>query len=351
MNNKIVMIRKWVLTILLAMVIGSVLILMINENPLDAYAALIKGAFNGKLKFGTTLASFTPLLLTSTAFAVEAKGGAFNVGVEGEVFLGGITAAYIGINWTFLPAPILLVTCFLGAMAVGAAWAFIPGFLKAEYGVNEVCVTILMNSVAQYIASYLVSGPMSAGVANSQSLPVTVTLPKFLKPSNANAGMFIAILTVIFIGWMLKKTTFGYKVRTVGTNPVHAEYTGMKPKKVLVQTMMISGALGGMAGCIEVLGVYGYYLDNFAVGLGSNGMLAALIARSNVAIGPIVSFFLAVLKAGAMGMQQSTGVPKSIVDTITATFICVATMDLLFTFYGSKKKKKSEKSGKEGQEA
>ena len=182
MNNKIVMIRKWVLTILLAMVIGSVLILMISENPLDAYAALIKGAFNGKLKFGTTLASFTPLLLTSTAFAVAAKGGAFNVGVEGEVFLGGITAAYIGINWTFLPAPILLVTCFLGAMAVGAAWAFIPGFLKAEYGVNEVCVTILMNSVAQYIASYLVSGPMSAGVANSQSLPVTVTLPKFLKP-------------------------------------------------------------------------------------------------------------------------------------------------------------------------
>ena len=106
MNNKIVMIRKWVLTILLAMVIGSVLILMINENPLDAYAALIKGAFNGKLKFGTTLASFTPLLLTSTAFAVAAKGGAFNVGVEGEVFLGGITAAYIGINWTFLPAPV-----------------------------------------------------------------------------------------------------------------------------------------------------------------------------------------------------------------------------------------------------
>lgn len=322
MNNKIVMIRKWVLTILLAMVIGSVLILMINENPLDAYAALIKGAFNGKLKFGTTLASFTPLLLTSTAFAVAAKGGAFNVGVEGEVFLGGITAAYIGINWTFLPAPILLVTCFLGAMAVGAAWAFIPGFLKAEYGVNEVCVTILMNSVAQYIASYLVSGPMSAGVANSQSLPVTVTLPKFLKPSNANAGMFIAILTVIFIGWMLKKTTFGYKVRTVGTNPVHAEYTGMKPKKVLVQTMMISGALGGMAGCIEVLGVYGYYLDNFAVGLGSNGMLAALIARSNVAIGPIVSFFLACPESRCHGYAAEYGVPKSIVDTITHLYLC-----------------------------
>ena len=184
--------------------------------------ALDQRRFNGKLKFGTTLASFTPLLLTSTAFAVAAKGGAFNVGVEGEVFWAALPQPISVSTGPSLPAPILLVTCFLGAMAVGAAWAFIPGFLKAEYGVNEVCVTILMNSVAQYIASYLVSGPMSAGVANSQSLPVTVTLPKFLKPSNANAGMFIAILTVIFIGWMLKKTTFGYKVRTVGTNPVHA---------------------------------------------------------------------------------------------------------------------------------
>ena len=206
--------RRILLLALLALGIGAVFILLIHENPLEAYAALFKGAFVGKLKIGTTLANFTPLLLTSIAFAVAAKAGAFNVGVEGEVFLGGMAAAYVGIYCTWLPKPLLLVACFVAAVAAGAAWAWIPGFLKAYYGVSEVCTTILMNSVALYITSYLVSGPISAGVANPQSIPVNVTLPKLLKPSNANAGLFIAIVAVIAVIWMLNKTTLGYKIRT-----------------------------------------------------------------------------------------------------------------------------------------
>lgn len=343
MNVAVKSIQKILLTMLLALAIGALFILFIGENPLEAYGALLRGAFNGKLKIGTTLASFTPLLLTSCAFAVAAKAGAFNVGVEGEVFLGGITAAYIGINWTFLPAPVLLIVCFLGAMAVAALWALIPAVLKAYYRVSEVCVTILMNSVALYITSYLVSGPMSAGVANAQSLPVTVNLPQFMKPSSVNAGLFIALTTVVLMIWVLNKTTFGYKVKTVGTNPSHAEYVGISPKKIFIQSMMLSGALGGMAGCIEVLGVHGYFLNNFAAGLGSNGMLASLIVKNNLVFAPFMSFFLAVLKSGAMGMQQSTGVPKSIVDTITAVFIIVATMELLFQFKDKKNKKEKNK--------
>ncbi|MBW4848413.1 MULTISPECIES: ABC transporter permease [unclassified Lacrimispora] len=343
MNVAVKSIQKILLTMLLALAIGALFILFIGENPLEAYGALLRGAFNGKLKIGTTLASFTPLLLTSCAFAVAAKAGAFNVGVEGEVFLGGITAAYIGINWTFLPAPVLLIVCFLGAMTVAALWALIPAVLKAYYRVSEVCVTILMNSVALYITSYLVSGPMSAGVANAQSLPVTVNLPQFMKPSSVNAGLFIALITVVFMIWVLNKTTFGYKVKTVGTNPSHAEYVGISPKKIFIQSMMLSGALGGMAGCIEVLGVHGYFLNNFAAGLGSNGMLASLIVKNNLIFAPFMSFFLAVLKSGAMGMQQSTGVPKSIVDTITAVFIIVATMELLFQFKDKKNKKEKSK--------
>ncbi len=343
MNVAVKSIQKILLTMLLALAIGALFILFIGENPLEAYGALLRGAFNGKLKIGTTLASFTPLLLTSCAFAVAAKAGAFNVGVEGEVFLGGITAAYIGINWTFLPAPVLLIVCFLGAMTVAALWALIPAVLKAYYRVSEVCVTILMNSVALYITSYLVSGPMSAGVANAQSLPVTVNLPQFMKPSSVNAGLFIALITVVFMIWVLNKTTFGYKVKTVGTNPSHAEYVGISPKKIFIQSMMLSGALGGMAGCIEVLGVHGYFLNNFAAGLGSNGMLASLIVKNNLIFAPFMSFFLAVLKSGAMGMQQSTGVPKSFVDTITAVFIIVATMELLFQFKDKKNKKEKSK--------
>lgn len=349
MNQTLAGIRKILLTMFLALGIGAVFILAIGENPMEAYGALFKGAFNGKLRMGTTLAGFTPLLLTSIAFAVAAQAGAFNVGVEGEVFLGGITAAYIGINWTFLPKPVLLVTCFLGAMAVAAAWAFIPAALKAYYGVSEVCTTILMNTVALYITSYLVSGPMSAGTANAQSLPVTVNLFQFMKPSSANLGILIAFTVVGLVIFMLYKTSYGYKIRTVGANPTFADYVGIDSKRVFIGAMMLSGVLGGIAGCIEVLGVHGYFLNNFATGLGSNGMLAALIVRSSMIFTPFMAFFLAVLKAGAMGMQQTTGVPKALVDTITAVFIIIATMETAFQFKNRKKRRMDEKAGKEGQ--
>lgn len=344
MNQTLSSLRKILLTMFLALAIGALFIIGIGENPIDAYGALLKGAFSGKLRLGTTLAGFTPLLLTSIAFAVAAKAGAFNVGVEGEVFLGGITAAYIGVNWTFLPKPFLYLACFLGAMAVAAAWAYIPAALKAYYGVNEVCTTILMNTVALYITSYLVSGPMSAGTANAQSLPVTVTLHQFMKPSSANVGILIAIAVVLIVIYMLNKTSWGYKIRTVGLNPSHADYVGISSRRVFISAMMLSGMLGGIAGCIEVLGVHGYFLNNFATGLGSNGMMASLIVKNNMIFTPFMAFFLAVLKAGAMGMQQTTGVPKALVDTITAVFIIIATMETAFQFKQKRKLKKEEKA-------
>ena len=326
------------LPLVLALLVGTIIIVLMGENPVEAYAALIQGAFKGKLKLGTTLASFTPLLLTSIAFIIAAKAGAFNVGVEGEVFLGGIVAAYIGINWTFLPAPILVITCFLGAMIVAALWAFIPAALKVYFNVSEVCSTILMNSVALYITNYLVSGPMSAGAANAQSDPVAVPLPQIMKPSSLNVGIFIAIAVTIFMIFLLQKTPLGMKIRMVGTNPENAEFAGINPKHIFIKAMMISGAISGIAGCIEVLGVHGYFLNNFATGLGTNGMLAALIAKNNIVTAPVIAFFIAVLKSGAMGMQQATSVPKSLVDTITAVFIIFACMELVGAIKKSKKK-------------
>ena len=331
---------KIIFTMLIALLVGAIFILIIGENPIDAYAALFRGAFKGKLKLGTTLAAFTPILLTSTAFIVAAKAGAFNVGVEGEVFLGGIVAAYVGINFTFLPKPLLLIACFVFAALVGAVWAYIPAALKAYYGVSEICTTILMNSIAFYLTNYLVSGPMSAGVANAQSLPVSVTLPKIMLPSSLNTGIFIAFIILIFFIWLIYKSTLGFKIREVGMNTENAEYVGVNPKMIFIKAMMLSGLIGGIAGAIEVLGVHGYFLNNFANGLGSNGMLAALIVKNNMLFAPFMSLFIAVLRTGAMGMQQATSVPKSLVDTITAVFIIFACMDFVLKFRSRKKEVK-----------
>ena len=331
---------KIIFTMLIALLVGAIFILIIGENPIDAYAALFRGAFKGKLKLGTTLAAFTPILLTSTAFIVAAKAGAFNVGVEGEVFLGGIVAAYVGINFTFLPKPLLLIACFVFAALVGAVWAYIPAALKAYYGVSEICTTILMNSIAFYLTNYLVSGPMSAGVANAQSLPVSVTLPKIMLPSSLNTGIFIAFIILIFFIWLIYKSTLGFKIREVGMNPENAEYVGVNPKMIFIKAMMLSGLIGGIAGAIEVLGVHGYFLNHFANGLGSHGMLAALIVKNNMLFAPFMSLFIAVLRTGAMGMQQATSVPKSLVDTITAVFIIFACMDFVLKFRSRKKEVK-----------
>ncbi|OON84847.1 ABC transporter permease [Oribacterium sp. C9] len=332
------------LSMLLALGAGAIVVALQGESPVEAYAALIRGAFNGKLKLGTTLAGVTPLLLTSLAFIVAAKAGAFHCGIEGCVFLGGIVAAYIGINWTFLPGPLQLIACFMGAMLVASLWSMIPGVLRIYFNVSEVCCTILMNSVALYITNYLVSGVMSAGTSLPQSADVDphVRLTQFMKPSSANTGLFIAIIVTVFIMTLVYRTAFGFKLRQIGTNPANAEFAGTDPKKMFISAMMLAGSIGGIAGAIEVLGVHGFFLNNFASGLGTNGMLAALICKNNMFVAPLISFFIAVLKSGAMGMQQATSVPKSLVDTITAVFIIFACMNLI----GDIKKNRDLKEGR-----
>ncbi len=342
-HDTVKFILRIAMTIVISLLIGALFILFIGENPLEAYQALLEGAFGTRLRVGTTLAAFTPLLLTSLAFAVAAKAGAFNVGVEGCVFLGGLVAAYIGINWDFLPAPLLILACFLGATLTGALWSLIPALLKVYYDVNEVTVTILANMVALYITQFFVSGPMSSGGTVSQSHPVTVTLPKILAPSNANAGLFIALGIAVLLFIYLRRSKFGMKLEFTGTNLFNAEYAGMEPKKMVLYAMMLSGALGGIAGTIEVLGVHGVFLNNFAVGLGTNGMLASLIVKNNLAAVPFMAFFLAVLNIGGLGMQQMTNVPKSIVDTITAIFILIACMEGLLYFRERTQLRRSKK--------
>lgn len=329
------------LTVIVSMAIGAVIMLLLGYNPVEAYYQLFRGAFVGKLNFGTTLQKFVPLLLTAMAFALSSRVGVFNVGVEGELYLGAIAAAWVGYTFVGLPAPLHIFLCFAAAMIVGACWAYIPAALKCQWGVNEVCVTILMNYVAKYITSFLVNGPLSAktGVPQTPTVSESVKLAQFMKPSQANMGLFVAIGVVIFMFWLMNRSTEGYKYTTVGMNAAHAEYVGIAPKRTVIRAMLISGAIGGIAGCIEVLGVYGYFLDNFSLNLAFDGMLAALIVKSDIKMVPIMAFFLAVLKSGALGMERYTGVPKSIIDTIIAIFIIFATMETLFAFLKRRKLK------------
>lgn len=334
------------LTTIVSILIGAVIMMALGHNPIEAYYQLFRGAFVGKLNLGTTLQKFVPLLLTSLAFATAARAGVFNVGVEGELYLGAIAAAWVGFTFVNLPGPLLILLCMVAAGLVGAGWSYIPSSLKAYLGVNEVCITILMNYVAKYITSYLVNGPFSAktGVPQTPTIADGAKLTQFMKPSQANTGLFIAIVLAVLIYWILNKSTWGYKFTTSGLNPFHADYVGISSKKSIINAMFLSGAIGGIAGALEVMGTYGYFLDNFSSGLAFDGMLAALIVKNDVKMVPFMAFFLAVLKSGALGMERYTGVPKSVVDTIIAVFIIFATMEALFKFLQRRKMKTVEEN-------
>ena len=329
------------ISIIVCMFLSGIIIAIMGEDPIEAYIQLFRGAFVGNFNLGSTLEKFVPLLLTGLAFIVGSKVGVFNVGVEGELYLGAITAAWIGYSVKGLPSVLHIILCFSMAMLVGAAWAFIPAYLKAYFNVNEVCVTILMNYVAIYITSYLVNYPLSGhtGVSQTPHIEKTASLMRILRPSRANIGLFIAIGVCILMYFVIKKTKLGFQMRNTGANPFFSEYVGIKPKKVMISGMLLSGAIGGLAGAIEVMGIYGVFLDNFSLNISGDGMLAALIAKGSFAALPVLSLFIAALKSGSLGMERYTGVPKSLIDVLIAMFILLATMDTLFNFIKSKKKK------------
>jgi simple sugar transport system permease protein len=282
-------------------------------------------------------------MLAALAFAVSSKVGIFNIGVEGELYLGAIAAAWIGASLVGLPKIIHMPLTLGFSAIVGALWAFIPGYLKSYFNVNEVTVTILLNYVAIYITNYLVNGVLSSQslVAKTKDIENSAKLSTILKPSKANTGLFIAIGVLLFIYWLMFHTTVGYKLRSVGSNRKFSEYIGIKEKQVMVIGMMISGAIGGLVGGIEVTGVYGYFLGNFSVGIGFDGMLISLIARNNIKLVPFIAFFVASLKSGALGMERFTGIPKSLIDIIISIFIILVAMEGLYS--GVKFKKKSAK--------
>ncbi len=316
-------------SLIITIIVGAAIIMAIGFNPIDGYVQLFKGAFVGSFNFGGTLELFVPLMLTALAFAVSSKVGIFNIGVEGEYYLGGLAAAWAGAYIVGVPKLAHIPLCLIIGGIIGALWAFIPGYLKSYFNVNEITTTILLNYVAIFITKYLVNTVLSSGsgVAKTKDILPSASLSLIMKPSRANTGLFIAIAVLIFTYWLINHTTVGYRLRSVGNNAKFSEYVGIKDKKNMVIGMMISGAIGGIAGGLQAMGVYGYFLGNFSANIAFDGLLISLIARNNIKIIPFIAFFITSVKAGGLGMERFTGIPKSIIDIIIAVFILLVSME------------------------
>jgi ABC-type uncharacterized transport system permease subunit len=336
----------------LALVVGGVIMWLAGYDPVLAYAALFQGALGGPRQIGETIMRSTPLIFTGLAVAFAFRAGLFNIGAEGQLFIGGLVAASVGLvlgavlpGW--IAVPVLLTLCAAG----GAAWAFIPAILKARVGAHEVITTMMFSYIARYLVSWVAIGPLKAPgpIPQTPQLPagaliqrVQETFP-FLTTGRAHFGFLLAIVLAVAIWAFFKWAVLGYEARAVGYNPDAAENAGISVSRTTVFALCASGALAGLAGAVEVMGVQGKLFDQFSSGAGFTGIAVALLAKNNpLGVIPAALLFGA-LSAGAGMMQLEAGVPQKIISIIQALVILfVASEGVIRVWIKRREKKRTE---------
>jgi ABC-type uncharacterized transport system ATPase subunit/ABC-type uncharacterized transport system permease subunit len=317
-----------VIAVALALLLVGVLIALMGVSPVEAYRALWRSALGTRNGFGETLIRTTPLLLTGLAVLVAFRCGIWNIGAEGQLYMGALGAALVGILSDSLPTVIHLPLVMAAGFVFGAAYGALPGLMRAYRGANEIITTIMLNYVAIFIVSYLVTGPMrDPGLLlpqpQSPNIADAARLSKIISGTRAHSGIFIALVAAFLIFILLWKTVSGYRIQAVGENPDAARFGGINVPHNIVLAMAISGGLAGLAGMVEVAGVRGYLIDNLSPGYGYTAIAVALLGGLHPAGVTLAAFFFAALLAGADGLQRSVGVP-------TATVLIIQGLVLVF---------------------
>ena len=319
-----------ILSVILALLVGSVFILMTGSNPLDAYRVLFSQSLGSWDAFALTLQRATPLVFTGLAVAFAFRCGLFNIGAEGQLYMGGLAAVWIGLTFS-MPRFLHIPVAMLAAMLLAGAWGAIPGILKAKLGVHEVINTIMLNFVAYYLTDYLVIGPLHGGRAGPETDRVleTARLTRLMPPSRVTTALFIAIVAAIVVYFILFRTKLGYEIRAVGLNPDGAQYGGISVSKNMVLAMAISGALAGLAGAEQVLGLHTRFIQRFSPDLGFMGIAVALLGRNHPFGVLLAALLFGALNAGGAAMDRMTDVPRELIVIIQALIIFFVAADQL----------------------
>jgi ABC-type uncharacterized transport system permease subunit len=319
------------LAIFTALLIGAAIILATGASVISAYNGLFFGALGSPTALANTLVEATPYIFAGLAVALGFKCGLFNIGVEGQLAIGAMCSAVVGFQFTGLPALIHLPLALLAGALGGALWGAIPGLLRAKTGAHEVITTIMLNYVAIRLTDYLIKGPFrdrSSSAPRTPFIAPSAELPYlFGADYRLHAGFILALIMVFVIWWLLNKSTLGFEIRTVGANPDAAQYAGMSITRNFVLAMALSGALGGLAGASQVLGLEHNLKASFSAGYGFDSIAIALLAKSNpIGIIPAAIFWGA-LRNGAGLMQLQSGISISLINIIQALVIVFVAAD------------------------
>lgn len=334
------------IAVFLGLLVGAVLMLIFGYNPIWGYNDLFYTAFGSLKNWGEIFRAMGPLILIALGFSVASKASFFNVGLPGQALAGWTMSVWFALSFPDLPKVISVIcTVAIGLIAGGIVGA-IPGILRAYLGTSEVIVTIMMNYIILYSTNALVRDGISDTVMRTSDASQKVSasasyqmgwLSALTNNSRMNLGIFLAIIAVVLVWFIIKKTTMGYEITAVGLNPNASEYAGMSSKRVIIISMIISGALAGLGGTVEGLGTFqNVYVQSGSLGIGWDGMAVALLAVNSAVGIPFAAFLYAVLAIGKTGM---VGIPSEIIDVISALIIFFVGANYIIRHYLAPRKK------------
>jgi len=331
-----------ILAVLTALIIGGIVIALVGGNPFHAYLGLFQGAFGSAKAWSETAVWASPYIFAGLAVALAFKGGLFNIGAEGQLALGAVVAAWIGyalpdMLGISLPAIIHLPLAIGFGILAGALWGAIPGALKAYTGGHEVINTIMMNYIALNMVSFLLNGPMkdkspSNVVARTPSIAESARIAPLFEGFRIHWGFVLALVMAAVVWWLLWKTTLGFEIRTVGSNPNAAKYAGINVKRIIVLSMALSGLLAGLAGVVEVTGLNYRHELGFSMGYGFDAIAIALLGKTHPLGVVLAAILFAGMRNGATRMQFLTQIPVDIISVIQALILLFVAADAIIRY-------------------
>lgn len=338
-KQKPISLKNAAAAVLLGTVIGVVMIMTFGYHPGEVFGTLLNGAFGSPKALISSLRWATPLMFTGVAAAISFRGGMFNFGIDGQLYVGSLAATVVGVTCTGVSGWLLIPLMMAVSMVFGAAWAFIPAYIKVKLGGSEIVPALMMNYVGAYLTDYIVHYYFLASGTNGDSLKTEriaeqAQFPNFVQGYQLTAAVVIGLVIVLLFWVLMKKTKLGYQIGMSGENPEFARYGGISVDRMRILVMLASGALAGLCGAVEIMAVRWRFESGFAPSFGNDGILAALLGSSTPFGTLIGALFMGSLKAGSLAVERYTEVSRSLATVIQGTIICFVSARYISRYLG-----------------
>ena len=314
-----------VIAISAAFILGGVIMAVSGHDPIEGYTLMFQGAFGTQRASANTLAKAATLCLTGLATAIAAHAGIFNVGGEGQLYLGAMASAIVGARLAGVTPWIAVPLCLLAAILAGGLYAWIPGMLKVKMKVNEVITTIMLNSAAIYFCSFLANGPLKTaekGVsAGTDAIDPAFMFQRIVRRSSLTESIFLAAIIALLVWYLMKKSSTGFQMKLTGQNERFAKYSGIKAGRLALWSMVASGAICGLVGMFEIFGLHGRFIESVSSEFYFDGMLVAMIMRYNPVGIILMSLFFGAMEIGGAAMELNANIPSSLIVIIQSIII------------------------------